>query len=78
MGCAAPRVATKTTLVEVKVIERVQVPDALLVPCDVAPLPRRRARWGDVLVLTKVKHEQQLACNERFEIIRGWQTEADE
>jgi hypothetical protein len=56
---------------------RVKVPPALLIPCAITPLPIRGDTWDDVFQIMKEKDLEQQQCNERFTMIRNWQTSGD-
>lgn len=79
IGCATePEIVTRTEYVEKRVVERVRVPEGLLAPCRITPLPARGASWHEIWVIMEEKHFQQRSCNERFSRIRDWQSEDDD
>jgi len=78
-ACASdPVVLSDPEIVEIEKRVRVEVPAALLQPCQVSPLPFAGATWKDVFILMKQKDLEQQACNKRFETIRSWQEGTDQ
>jgi len=75
-ACACdPVIVTETEIVEVDKLIRVEVPGALLIPCEVTPLPRIGDSWDDVFQIMKAKDLEQKACNERFAMITNWMSD---
>ena len=72
-ACGSEQVVTRTKIVEVRVVERVTVPESLLAPCPMIAWPAFGITWAGILDDLAVKHRQQIACNERFDVIREWQ-----
>ena len=68
-----PVVLTDPEIVKVEKLVRVQVPGALLLPCQMAALPNHGDTWQDAFEVMKQKHDEQGACNKRFELIKEWQ-----
>lgn len=73
-GCGSqPTVMPDPEIIEVEKRVRVQVPEGLLVPCEIEPLPVRGDTWHTVFSIMEQKDLEQRACNNRFEMIREWQ-----
>lgn len=52
------------------------IPERLLEPCKIAPLPERGELNGDLSELAVTKDAEQHLCNKRLDDIRAFQEEA--
>jgi len=48
------------------------VPEALLEPCTITPLPERGSSWLEIKDALVAKDVEQRCCNKRFDRIRDW------
>jgi hypothetical protein len=78
MGCAdqppPPQVKLKT--VEVSKDKVVMVPETLLAPCRITPLPERGDKNIDLAQVATSKDAEQHTCNHRFDAIRQFLLDA--
>ena len=77
-GCGGTEVITETKYVDREVPVRVKVPEGMLQPCPVAPLPQPGDTWQDAWISANEKDKEQHSCNDRFEQIRQWQNGEDD
>jgi hypothetical protein len=65
-------------VVETTKIMREPIPETLLRPCPVDPLPQRGISNIELAVDDRRRHAAQIACNRRFDELREWQQKLEE